>query len=192
MDCTIKITEEMLKSAETYLSLPQKEGLAHYLAVACVDEKNGLFVERYGVKQRILMGVLAKLYLGEDFEKQKITMESNGREVSGVLDCCMTVDEYDNWAGSHVYAQINRMVKRGGAEVSDKAYEMLNDHKTFGIMLDKEIGALIAGHNDILNRAARALAAQITPERVQSVLEEIKKAVETAELEQKKEDTGDA
>lgn len=176
----IEISEEMLQRAADYITLAQKTAMAEKFAVACVGHNgartaNGmlepLFTERYDVKQQYLMGVLAQIYLGQKFDKQRFDMVENGKNISGVLDCCMSEEAYDDWASSHVYSQLNRYVRDRKSPVSDKAYEILNDHKTFGIMLDKAIKDLIERGNDPVDRLARMLSASMTPENVQALSE---------------------
>lgn len=186
----IKITEEMLKKANTYLNLSVKAGLAEHFALACVEYKGKgspsgklppLLVERYTVKQQYLMGVLAQLYLNQSFEKQACEIDDGKKKVAGVLDCCMTEESYDEWASSHVFSQINRFIKKRDSEVSDIAYEMLNDFKTFGIMLDKSIKDLLDRNNDVADRMVRALNMDMDPEAFQKMLEELRKVVAEAE-----------
>lgn len=178
----IIITEEMLTKANDYLTLNQKEAMAAHFAIACVDE-NGkrsesgklppLLTERFGIKQQYMMGVLAQLYLGVSFKKQSFEMRENGKDIRGVLDCCMSVDAYDEWASSHVYSQMNRFVRDRKSPVADKAYEILNDLKTFGMMLDKSIKDLIERRNDPVDRIAQALMQSITPETMAQTMQSI-------------------
>nr|DAI49478.1 MAG TPA: hypothetical protein [Caudoviricetes sp.] len=180
----IVITDEMLRKADDYLSLSQKEGLAHYLAMACVDEVNDppILVERSGVKQQTLMGVLAKLYLGQSFETQRITNDT-GIDFNGVLDCIMSRDAYDEWAGSHAFAQLSRYAKYGQPEQREKAYAILHDHKLFTIMLQQAIDDRIKQANDPLKRVIRLFQQSITPEKMEELtkqLTELKAQVESA------------
>lgn len=149
---TIKLSKEMLIEAEDYLSLSVKEGMSKYFAVACVQEKDGIYRENPGLKQRFLMGVLAGCYLKQDYEKQEASVEVNGKAQKGVLDNCMSVEAYDDWAGSHIFSQLNRFVRDRQSEVSDKAYEIINDHRTLSLMLDKEIEQRLRAGNDPVNR----------------------------------------
>lgn len=168
----ITITEEILKNAEDYITLSQKEGMAHYFAMACTEEVGGIMVERFPLKQQFLMGVLAQLYFGQDFNKQEFA-EIDGKKISGVLECCMSRETYDEWASSHVFSQINRFAKRGDAEISDKAYRIISDHKTFSMMLQKSIDDRIKVANDPINRIKRIAETAITPEFVNGLLDQL-------------------
>lgn len=176
------ITEEMLIKADDYITLAQKMAMAKKFAIACVGYNGArtesgllepLLTERFDVKQQYLMGVLAQLYLGQSFEKVKFNMVENGKNISGVLDCCMSEEAYDDWASSHVYSQLNRFVRDRKSPVSDKAYEILNDHKTFGMILDKAIKDLIDRGNDPVDRIAKALAASVTPENMKAISDNV-------------------
>ncbi len=188
----IVITEEMLRKADDYISLSQKTGMAKSFAIACVEEIRSadgdnappLIRERYGVKQQFLMGVLAKSYLHQDFEKQKFEWVGE-KTISGVLDACMTEDAYDEWAASHVFSQINRFVRRHDGEISDKAYEIMNDFKTFSMMLNESINALIAMNNDPVNRVMKVLTTSLTPENTNAILAQLEELNTMAEQLQK-------
>ncbi len=188
----ITITEEMLRNADDYLSLAQKEGMAKYFAIACVEEMKSvggdmlppLLKERFGLKQQYLMGVLAQLYLHQDFEKQKVSY-IDGKKTAGVLDACMSEEAYDEWAQSHVFSQMNRFVRRHDNDLSDKAYEIMNDFKTFSMMLNESIHALIEQNNDPVGRVVKALSAAITPEVTQEILSQLEEVKGMAEQLQK-------
>lgn len=189
----ITITEEMLRKADDYLSLSQKEGMAKSFAIACVEEMASagggiappLLRERFGVKQRFLMGVLAKSYLCQTFKKQTFVVDDGVKTVSGVLDVCMTDEAYDEWAESHVFSQMNRFIRRHDGDVADKAYEIIRDWKMFAEMLDKSIQDLIAQNNDPVGRVMRMLTAQLTPEAVNSILAQLEEVKGMAEQLQK-------
>lgn len=188
----ITITEEMLRKADDYLSLAQKEGMAKAFAIACVEEMKTpggemlppLLRERFGVKQQFLMGVLAKSYLHQNFKKQNFVWKGE-ETISGVLDACMNEEAYDEWAQSHVFSQINRFIRRHDNDLSDKAYEIMNDFKTFSMMLNDSIHALIEQNNDPVGRVMRALAADITPEVTKAVLAQLDEVKGMAEQLQK-------
>lgn len=188
----ITITEEMLRKADDYLSLAQKEGMAKAFAIACVEEMKTpggdmlppLLRERFGVKQQFLMGVLAKSYLHQNFKKQNFVWKGE-ETISGVLDACMNEEAYDEWAQSHVFSQINRFIRRHDNDLSDKAYEIMNDFKTFSMMLNDSIHALVEQNNDPVGRVMRALAADITPEVTKAVLAQLDEVKGMAEQLQK-------
>lgn len=188
----ITITEEILRKADDYLSLAQKEGMAKAFAIACVEEMKTpggdmlppLLRERFGVKQQFLMGVLAKSYLHQNFKKQNFVWKGE-ETISGVLDACMNEEAYDEWAQSHVFSQINRFIRRHDNDLSDKAYEIMNDFKTFSMMLNDSIHALIEQNNDPVGRVMRALAADITPEVTKAVLTQLDEVRGMAEQLQK-------
>lgn len=143
-----------------------------------------LLRERFGVKQQFLMGVLAKSYLHQNFKKQNFVWKGE-ETISGVLDACMNEEAYDEWAQSHVFSQINRFIRRHDNDLSDKAYEIMNDFKTFSMMLNDSIHALIEQNNDPVGRVMRALAADITPEVTKAVLTQLDEVRGMAEQLQK-------
>lgn len=190
----IEITEKMLANADTYLSLSVKEGIVKWAALACVEDSGKssesgnlrpLLIERYGVKQQYLMGVLAQMYLHIDYEKQRFEMEEGGKKTVGALDCCMSEACFDEWAGSHVYSQINRFIRKKTSDISDRAYEMMNDFKTFSIMLDKAIQDLLNRRNDPVDRVCSALLQAFTPETLAAMTSDIDKLNELVEQVQK-------
>ena len=178
----ITITDEMLEKANDYLDLSVKEGLAHFVSMACVDYTGDprMMFERSGVKQQALMGALAKLYLAQNFETQKFTVEGN-IDLAGVLDCIMSREAYDEWAGSHAFAQLSRFTKYGQPEQREKAYAILHDHKLFSIMLQQAIDERIKQANDPLKRLIELFNRSITPEKLEEMkarLEELKTEAE--------------
>ena len=86
---------------------------------------------------------------------------------------------------SHVISQMNRFIRRHDGEFSDKAYEIMCDWKMFGEMLDESIKALMAQNNDPLERVARMLAAELTPEKFKALLAKVEEVNALAEELQK-------
>ena len=143
-----------------------------------------LLRERFGVKQQFLMGVFAKSYLHQNFKKQNFIWEGV-ETISGELDSCMSEEAYDEWAQSHVFSQMNRFVRRHDNDLSDKAYEIMNDFKTFSMMLNDSIHALIEQNNDPVGRVMRTLTAEITPELTKEILAQLDEVKDMAEQFQK-------
>ena len=113
-----KLTEEGLLAARDYVPLMEKAAFAAECAGRCFDRMEvrveggqvlPYFKENVERRSRYLMGGFVKLYLGEDFEP-----------VEGET-YLMSADDYDRWAGGHIFNQIDRM-KGKGPELRDKAF----------------------------------------------------------------------
>lgn len=150
----IVITKEMIKAANDYVSLADKDAMTRYMALACIEnadpESMPYIVERRALKQQYLMGILAKLYLKQDYTQQKSVITDGEKEEQGELDCCMDVESYDEWASSHVFNQLVRFKK--DKEVADKVFDMMEDFRLFEIMLSKAITELCDRGNDNMNK----------------------------------------
>ena len=140
-----KLTEEGLLAARDYVPLMEKAAFAAECAGRCFDRMEvrveggqvlPYFKENVERRSRYLMGGFVKLYLGEDFEP-----------VEGET-YLMSADDYDRWAGGHIFNQIDRMKGKG----------------------------MLQAMNDPVSRFQDLAAQSMTPEAVQKTLDDLKEA----------------
>jgi hypothetical protein len=149
----ITITTEMLERANDYVSLMEKQEICEKIAPKCIAKVMMVFVpdgseERIAVPDRwqearhmtamYQMGIFAKLYLNASFD--------------GDSDLQMAANEYDKWAGSHVFNQLERL--KGDKDLKDKVFNILYDYKEFQWALRREIETLLSHNNDVVARLA--------------------------------------
>ena len=87
----------------------------------------------------------------------------------------MSADDYDRWAGGHLFNQIDRM-KGKGPELRDKAFDLLADYRDLEKMLKTEIYGMLQAMNDPVSRFQDLAAQSMTPEAVQKTLDDLKEA----------------
>ena len=150
----INITEQDIMDAVTYVGIGVKEEFTRAVAFMCLEpvevQYEGaalptMFRENKKIKAQYLMGTLATLQR-KPFEVQKLR---SGEELSG----CMSEDEYNRWASSHVMNQLERMKKGKAGEVVNKLFDLLYDYKAFEMMLTGAIKDELEVRNDPFNRA---------------------------------------
>lgn len=180
------LTKEMLQKAKTYMPLATKQTLAQELAYACVrpmkrikwdgihvlpkDEavEEGptalpdLMEEDIALKMCLLQNVLLSYYF--DIE---IDPGENGYEV------------YDRYAGSHLLNQLERF--KSDRDVKNIAFDLTEDWREFKKMLDTIIYNYKMAVNDPLKRFDAMLTVFSSPENVQSLMDELKKAGDEVE-----------
>lgn len=176
----IEITENMVKNANAYIPVMEKEKLAAIIAENAVEpvkvQIDGLasgvkavpdiYRENISIKARYLMGVLATRYLGCEINI------IDGDETKSFMDAY----EYDLWGRSHVYDQLERM-KRGGVatEIRDKVYEILSDFRDVERRVNAAIHSLIDIQNDTCVRLLIMVENMTTPEALQATTQELEK-----------------
>ena len=194
MEEKVVITEDIIRNADSYLSLVSKTVLARMGAKECITPvteaytsvgfktteaavlKNSpdRYIEDIAQKELYLMGVFARYYL----------KQFSGDRVS------MSVDSYDLWASSAVFNQLERMKssKSLGSELKDKIFDMLYDFKQFHKMLGCEIVSLVQTMNDTAERLVETINSSMTPDTLESVsqeLDSLKEQMQAAVEEQK-------
>ena len=165
-----KLTEEDLLKADTYVPTAKKMEFVKTVAERCFDKLDIMATEGdenkplpscYKVntdrKGRYLMGALVKLYLKQDF-----VTEGDDEEY------LMAVDEYDKYAGGHVFEMINRM--KSNATTRDIAYNIMADYSELKYRLDSDIKGLLTAMNDSVSRALAYIEASATPVEMQKTL----------------------
>lgn len=179
-----KITEETVQEANTYVPLMDKVAFVEYAAERCFDRLHvsmkddvldlpmaPMYKENTQLKSRYLMGALLVLYLRQEYEP-----------VEGDM-WLMAADDYDRWAGGHLFNQLERM-KATAPALRDKIFELLADYRDLEKRLSMEIRSLLQVMNDPVVRILGTMQAQTTPAAFQKGKEELEKL--TAELEKVK------
>ncbi len=168
-----KITPEIMKNANTYISIGMKELIASDLARACVKETykiknhedNSQYQSDYGLspmycespssKARVMMTVLMSFYLN-----------LWGDDKAFLCD----ISEYDDLASAHVLNQIERF-KSG--EYREKAFDLLADYKETEKYLNSAIYSVLRELNDPAKRILDALGNMASAEMMQNTLNQI-------------------
>lgn len=172
----IVITGEMIDKAESYLPLARKLAIIEVITPLCistvrlVDEKGEASVpnraeEDVLYSRRAAMGVFLRHYLNYEFE---------GWEE----DIALPLNLYDQWAGSHVFNQLERL--KSVAAVRDKVFDILADYKEFVKLLNNAIYTRINHQNDAVLRFNQMMESNTTPEAFQQAREELIKLAEEA------------
>lgn len=179
-----KITEEAVQEANTYVPLMDKVAFVEYAAERCFDRLNvtmkddvldlpmaPMYKENTQLKSRYLMGALLTLYLRQAYEP-----------VEGDM-WLMSADDYDRWAGGHIFNRLERM-KAGSPALRDKVFELLADYRDLEKRLNSEVRSLLQVMNDPVVRIMGTMQAQTTPEAFQAGKEKLEEL--TRELEEYK------
>lgn len=183
----IIITAQKLMNARDYVPLSEKTRFAQEAADLCFDRMElrisggpeslpmpPMYKENTGVKMRVLMGGFVRLYLGENIDtEKKITSDADGKErLEEISPWLMTQSEYDLYAGSHIFNQIERLKSEYG-EVRDRAFDILADWRTTEKMLNAEIAGKLMVMNEPVSRIMMAMQSQTTPEVMMGLQKEL-------------------
>ena len=175
------ITEEMIAKATSYLPLADKRAFVEVMAKNCLEEVDvtleeiaqettiplpQLHKEKCGQKQVYLMFYFLTEYLHIDFPND------------------FGDDEYDYYAGSHIFNQLERFKSRD-AEIKNKVFDILYDFKELKKMLDTEIFNLKESLNDGVERISSSIGLLSTPENVKALNDLLQKTIGEAEGKQK-------
>ena len=168
-----KLTEEDLLKADTYVSTMQKMDFVRTVAERCFDKLDitasegdedrplpSCYKVNTDKKSRYLMGALLKLYLKQDF-----ATEGDDEEY------LMVIDEYDKYAGGHIFEMINRM--KSNAKTKDIAYNLMADYSELKYRLDSDIKGLLTAMNDSVSRALAYIEASTSPAEMQKALSQM-------------------
>lgn len=170
----ITITKEMLLGARDYVELGVKETWCKDNAMKCFDKLSitadeepapPMYMLNAGLKARYLMAAFTAFYLRQDYEA---LADDNS---------LMSVEEYDRWAGSHVFNQIERW--KSDREVRDKCFDVLADYKDLEKMFSVQINGMLAAMNDPVVRQNEYLSTQM--KELPAVLEQLKEMQGKAE-----------
>ena len=151
------LTAEALLKARTYVPIREKTAFVNEIAPKCFDRLQitagdqepmpPMYMENAALKARYLMTALVKLYLRD-------------ASVWGEPDdeWLMTEEAYDRFAGSHIFAQIQRF--KSDAALRNQSFDLLDDFRELERMLTAQMRGMLAAQNDavlrqqLLNREA--------------------------------------
>ena len=173
---TYYITEDQMPRVNTYLSLQAKMEWVEWVAERCLDRVNinasygdtpldipPMYKENTELKSRYLMGAFVKLYLHWNWEV--------GEDEDELL---LPKDEYDKWAGGHIFAQIEKF--KSNKDLRDICFNLLNDFKDLELRLKAEIRDKMAIMNDPVMRQMMAMQMSMTPEAMEKAINELNEA----------------
>lgn len=173
---TYYITKDQMKNVTTYIPLIAKMQWVELVSQKCLNrvEVNAsyadqqidlppMYKENTEFKTRYLMGVFVRLYLRGSWEV--------GEDEDEWL---IPVDEYDKWAGGHIFAQIEKF--KSDAELRDICFNLMNDFKELTRYLNTEINSLINIMNDPAARQMASMQASMTPEAMDAALKQLNEA----------------
>lgn len=125
------ITEESMEEVNTYVPIRIKTDLVDLIADKCIlksemtAEIDGqemsmppMYTENTNAKSRYLMGVLVRLYLCGGFKPE-----------SEDDIWIIPEDEYDKWAGGHVFNQLERF--KQNPKYKNICFDLLSDYRDF-------------------------------------------------------------
>lgn len=169
-----EVTREMMEQARDYVPLREKEAWVAENAPKVFDRlsitsDNEAMPEMYmvntGMKSRYLMTALVKMYFGVGIEADREN------------EWLMTEAQYDEWAGSHVFNQLERWKRDNGLKF--KAYDIMYDYKDLEKRFSAQISSLLSVQNDSVIRNAQYTAAQFM--QLPNILEQLKELQEAKE-----------
>lgn len=168
------ITKEKIENARKYMPLAMKLILAETIASWCVKKDDSeSSIERYheqkGLRQRLLMGVLARFYLNMDFECDKVKLVEDGKDAGEQeIDYFPTAEAYDELSGAFIMNQLERMKKE--KEVANSVYDICYDYKAFEQMVHAEIREQLEKKNDVLRRIYSVLTQNISEDALKKLV----------------------
>lgn len=140
----ITLTSEMMERARDYVPLAEKEEwcaenaprVFDKLAITADGEAMPpMYMVNAGLKSRYLMAALVKMY----FCVHEIIGEPDN-------EWLMSENEYDRWAGSHIFNQLERMKRDAWLKI--KAFDLLADYRDLEKRFSTQISGLLAVQND--------------------------------------------
>lgn len=179
-----KVTEEMISKASDYIPYFEKVTIASDLAESCIEAVDKitdgiasetqlpipqLYKECVGAKQYFLMYYLLTRYLHIDIKEEKWNDE-----------------EYDYYASSHIFNQLERLKSGNNADVKAKVFDILYDYKQLKQMLETEIYNLKESKNNGLDRLQGYLDLFASPENIKQLNDLLQKTIADTEVAQKK------
>lgn len=185
-----ELTEDMMRKAESYLSLSAKEAIVQTVLPGCVKrifdydyEKDAyqtkeddlpttmpMYGEDTAFKSRVVMGTVLHFYLGIDI----------GENLS------IEPEVYDLYAGSHIMNQIERF--KANPELKSKSFDMLADIRDFEKRLNCAVYSLLQLKNDVGGRVLNALGVMMSQEALENVIRATNEAQQGMQAEQQRQD----
>lgn len=177
------IDEEMIKKATSYIPLATKKAIAIALADAClVAVDKGLD----GIATETQLPI-PQLYREECGAKSLYLMYYFLTEYLHIkLSDEFTEEEYDYYASSHIFNQLERFKSGNNADVKAKVFDILYDYKQLKQMLETEIYNLKESRNDALTRLQDSISLFASPENVKQINDLLQKTIGEVETAQKK------
>ena len=178
------ITEEMIVNATDYIPFREKMTIVNDLAESCIKSVDKitdsiatetqlpipqLYKEQTGAKQYFLMYYLLTRYLHIDIKEEKWSDE-----------------EYDYYASSHIFNQLERFKSGNNADVKAKVFDILYDYKQLKQMLETEIYNLKESRNDTLTRLQDSISLFASPDNIKQLNDLLQKTIADTEVAQKK------
>ena len=190
MGTRFEITKNMLMGAKDYLTLAEKEGIASALAPACIkkiwdfgyeegryyEEKDMLpgqipiWGEDQAAKSAGFLGAVMYFYFGEEI----------GENIT------LTPEQYDMYAGSHVFNQIERF--KADPATKNKAFDILSDIRDLEKRINCATYSLLQAKNDVAKRIMDTLQQLLAAGSLETVMDAVKEAQEGIEAEKQKQD----
>ena len=127
-----------------------------------------MYREDTNVKSRYLMGIFVRLYLCGTFKPD------DEKDIWIIPE-----DEYDKWAGGHVFNQIERF--KQNQKLKNTCFDMISDYKDFEKRFNTEVYSLINAMNDPVARQLAAMQASVTPDSMKDILQKIEEFQEMEE-----------
>lgn len=167
MEAKISLTSDMMQKARDYIPLMEKEAWVAENAPKCFDElaitadnepMPPMYMVNAGLKCRYLMAALVKLYFGIEFQQDPEDA------------WLMSVDEYDAWAGGHIFNQIERMKHDNCWKF--KAYDLMFDYKDLEKRFSTQISGLLTVQNDSVIRQQEIMSNSV--KELPALLEQLK------------------
>lgn len=168
------LTEHDVKTrSRSYVANAEKEAFVNYAAMRCFDRmelstEDGqsvppMWKENAGRKNRYMAAALVRLYL----------FPRGGDAVDGsILE--LDDDEWDALASFQLTSQLERMKKRtGDQQLRDKIYDMISDYHVLEKLLNAECYGLLNAMNDPVARFRALMSAEVTPEAIQTMQEQM-------------------
>lgn len=178
------ITEEMIANATDYIPFSEKMTIVNDLAESCIEAVDKitdgiatetqlpipqLYKEQSGAKQYFLMYYLLTRYLHIDIKEEKWSDE-----------------EYDYYASSHTFNQLERLKSGNNADVKAKVFDILYDYKQLKQMLETEVYNLKESRNDTLTRLQDSISLFASPDNIKQLNDLLQKTIADTEVAQKK------
>lgn len=192
---TYYITAEQMAKVSTYLPIRAKSEWAGLVADKCISRVEvtaslggddvtlpPMYKENFEIKSRYLMGAFVKLYLHGSWEVGE-----------GEDEWLMPIDEYDKWAGGHIFAQVEKF--KSDSSLRDSCFNLMNDFKDLTRFLNTEIEGLMNVMNDPTARQMASMQLSMTPEAMERAISELNAAkdalmeIEGTKSEAKEEET---
>ena len=167
------IKAETIEQASSYVPLMKKEQVIEKAASKCIDTVElaakdtagnvspmpPFFRENGGRKSRYLMGIFVKFYLRQNFEPTED-------------DVLMALDDYDRYAGSHVFNQLES-IKQSTTDraLRNKIFDIITDYKDFEKRFNSAVYSEIRINNDSCNRILATISQRTTPQALETALD---------------------